>query len=170
VGRSMLRPYNTLHLSVVRPFGNRTHRIDDVRISNLMKITRRVFAFLIVLAAPLILLTSAATKQKSSVKQYLALVGTYTTKTNSKGIYAFRYDLALGKLTPLGVAAKTGDPSFLVIHPNGKYLYAVNEAGKSSMVSAFALDKATGHLTLLNQLPALGEDPLDTAHITRDRS
>jgi 6-phosphogluconolactonase len=54
-----------------------------------------------------------------------------------------------------------------VIHPNEKYLYAVNEAGKSSMVSAFALDKATGHLALLNQLPALGEDP---CYISLDRS
>jgi 6-phosphogluconolactonase len=38
-------------------------------------------------------------------------------------------------------------------------LYAVNEAGKNSMVSAFVLDAKTGKLTLLNQLPALGEDP-----------
>src|SRR5258708_4673721 len=47
----------------------------------------------------------------------------------------------------------------LSAHPNGKFLYAVNEAGKSSMVSAFARDAKTGKLTLLNQLPALGEDP-----------
>jgi 6-phosphogluconolactonase len=35
----------------------------------------------------------------------------------------------------------------------------VNEAGNSSMVSAFALDQQSGKLTLLNQLPALGKDP-----------
>jgi 6-phosphogluconolactonase len=132
-----------------------------------MKITRKVFGLLIVLAAPLILLASAETKQKSSAKQYVAFVGTYTTKTNSKGIYAYRYDAATGKLTPLGLAAETADPSFLVIHPNGRYLYAVNEAGKSSMVSAFALEKVSGHLALLNQMPALGEDP---CYISLDRS
>jgi 6-phosphogluconolactonase len=90
---------------------------------------------------------------------YLAFVGTYTTKTASKGVYAFRYDASLGKLEPLGVAAETEDPSWIAIHPNGKFLYAVNEAGKNSMVSAFALNAQTGKLTLLDQLPALGEDP-----------
>jgi len=47
----------------------------------------------------------------------------------------------------------------VAVHPDGKYLYAVNEAGKNSMVSAFALDAASGKLTLLNRLPAQGEDP-----------
>jgi len=133
-----------------------------------MNITRRVFAVLFVLAAPLALFSSAqSTKQTEANGQYLAYVGTYTTKTSSKGIYAYRYDATSGKLTPFGVAAETTDPSFLALHPNGKYLYSVNEAGKASMVGAFALDKSTGHLALLNQLPALGEDP---CYISLDRS
>ena len=125
-----------------------------------MKITRRVLALLLVLSAPLILFSSAQTAEKAPAKtQYLAYVGTYTTKTNSKGIYAYRFDAATGQLSAIGVAAETQDPSWLAVHPNGKFLYAVNEAGKSSMVSAFARDAKTGKLTLLNQLPALGEDP-----------
>jgi 6-phosphogluconolactonase len=133
-----------------------------------MKIKRRIIAFLIGLAAPLVVTSSAQTTKETAAKsQYLAYVGTYTTKTSSKGIYAYRYDAGTGKLTPLGVAAETVDPSFLAIHPNGKYLYAVNESGKSSMVSAFAVDARSGRLTLLNQLPALGEDP---CYISLDRS
>jgi len=125
-----------------------------------MKITRRVFAFLLVLCAPLLLLSSAPAENKAAPKgQYLAYVGTYTTKTKSKGIYVFRYDAATGKLSSLGLAAESADPSFVAVRPNGKFLYAVNEAGKSSMVSAFALDAKTGKLKPLNQLPALGEDP-----------
>ncbi len=124
-----------------------------------MKITRRVFAFLIVLAAPVILLSSAATRQKTAARQYLVYVGTYTTKTNSKGIYSFQFDTATGKLSELGVAAETPDPSWVAVHPSGKFLYAANEAGKASSVSAFAIDTKTGKLTLLNQLPSLGEDP-----------
>src|SRR5258708_2888142 len=89
-----------------------------------------------------------------------------TTK-NSKGIYAFRYDAGAGKLTPVGVAAETPDPSFVAIHPSGKYLYAVNESGKASMVTSFALDAKTGKLTQLNQASALGEDP---CYITFDQS
>jgi len=125
-----------------------------------MKITRRVFAFLLVLCAPLVLFSPAESSRKSAGKgQYLAYIGTYTTKTESKGIYSFRFDPATGKMTAPALAAESPDPSFLAVHPDGKYLYAVNEAGKNSMVSAFALDAASGKLTLLNRLPALGEDP-----------
>lgn len=121
-----------------------------------------------VLSPPVILFSSARTPEKAATKgQYLVYVGTYTTKTASKGVYAFRYDANSGKLTPLGVVAETPDPSFLAIHPSGKYLYAVNEAGKNSMVSAFALDARSGKLTLLNQLSALGEDP---CYISFDRT
>jgi 6-phosphogluconolactonase len=125
-----------------------------------MKITRRVLAFLIVLAWPALLLSPATKKEKAPAKRwYLAYVGTYTTKTISKGIYAYRYDGVTGKLSSLGVAGESADPSFVAMHPSRNFLYAVNEAGKSSTVSAFALEPKTGKLTLLNQLPALGEDP-----------
>ena len=125
-----------------------------------MKITRRAFASFLVLSAAFGALLPAQTADKPSAKKsYLAFVGTYTTKTASKGIYAFRYDASSGKLTPIGAAAETADPSWVAIHPNGKFLYAVSEAGKNSMVSAFALNRQSGKLTLLNQLPALGEDP-----------
>jgi len=133
-----------------------------------MRISGLCLSFLLLICALLLQFISAAQSPKAPAKnQYLAFAGTYTTKTASKGIYAFRYDVATGKLSALGVAAETTDPSFLVIHPNGKYLYAVNEAGKASTVSAFALDKATGHLSLLNQLSALGEDP---CYISFDRT
>ena len=38
-------------------------------------------------------------------------------------------------------------------------MYAANEAGKASTVSAFAVDVKSGKLTLLNQISSLGEDP-----------
>jgi 6-phosphogluconolactonase len=124
-----------------------------------MKITSPILAVLI-LAAPVVLVSLAGSATPpASPHSYLVLVGTYTHKTASKGIYAFSYDTDSGKLTPKGVAAETADPSFVAIHPSGKYAYAVNETGKQSTVSAFALDAQTGQLTLLNQLPALGEDP-----------
>jgi len=125
-----------------------------------MKITRRCIAFVIVLAAPLLLISSTQTSGKAAAKgQYLAYVGTYTTKTSSKGIYALRFDAATGKLSTIGVAAETPDPSWVAVHPSGKYAYAANEAGKASTVSAFAVDAKSGKLVLLNQMPALGEDP-----------
>ena len=120
-----------------------------------MKATRWLLAFLL---APLLWPTPAQNKPAAK-DHYLAYVGTYTTKTASKGIYAFRYDASSGKLVPIGVAAEARDASWIAVHPNGRFLYAVNEAGKNSMVSAFRIDSTSGKLTLLDQLPALGEDP-----------
>src|SRR5262245_65779423 len=97
-----------------------------------MKTTRRAFAIFVVLLAALAPPISAQTAKKpAATKQYLVYVGTYTTKTASKGIYAFRYDASSGKLTPVGVAAETPDPSWVAIHSSGRFLYAVNEAGKN---------------------------------------
>src|SRR3954452_23014459 len=48
---------------------------------------------------------SAAPKSEQS----LLYIGTYTGP-QSKGIYAYRFDSASGKLTPLGVAAETPNP------------------------------------------------------------
>ena len=123
-----------------------------------MKNKGRLFAVLLALAASTMLPAQTA-KRAGGTGEYIAYVGTYTTKTASKGIYAFRYDANSGKLTPLGVAAETPDPSWVAVHPSGKYEYAANEAGKASTVSAFAIDAKSGKLTLLNQMPALGEDP-----------
>src|SRR5882724_9073809 len=92
-------------------------------------------------------------------QKFLIFVGTYTDKTDSKGIYAYEFDAATGKLAPKGLAAETSNPSWLVIHPNGKWAYAANESGKQSTISAFSIDAKSAKLTLLNKLPALGEDP-----------
>ena len=138
-----------------------------------MKFTRRLFAFLLVLAAPVLLLPSVRAQEKSEApRKYLAYIGTYTTKTQSKGIYAYRFDGATGKLSAMGVAAESADPSFLAVHPNGEYLYTVNEIGnfngeKSGAVSAYAIDRKTGKLTLLNQVASRGAGP---CHISLDKT
>ncbi|HEV2234022.1 MAG TPA: lactonase family protein [Terriglobia bacterium] len=94
---------------------------------------------------------------------YLVYIGTYTGP-NSKGIYAYRFDPATGGLTSLGLAAETTNPSFLAVDPIRRFLYAVNEignyqGGNSGGVSAFSIDRATGKLKLLNEVPSRGADP-----------
>jgi 6-phosphogluconolactonase len=108
------------------------------------------------------LVTASAAKESPKGK-YLLFVGTYTEK-GSKGIYAYRFDAASSELTPLGVAAETTNPSFLAIDPTRRFLYAVNEVPKykgadSGAVSAFAIDRQTGKLTLLNEVASRGADP-----------
>jgi 6-phosphogluconolactonase len=118
-----------------------------------------MFAFLL-LIAPFVFPPAGGSADKTSANhKYLVFVGTYTSKTESKGIYGYEFDADTGKLTPKGVAAETRDPSWVAVHPSGKFLYTANEAGKASTVSAFAVDAKSGTLRLLNQLPALGEDP-----------
>src|SRR5216683_690730 len=124
-----------------------------------MKITRRVFSFFLFLAPLVFSVAGGSADQPAANRKYLVFVGTYTTKTESRGIYGYEFDADTGKLTPKGVAAEARDPSWVAVHPSGKFLYAANEAGKSSTVSAFAVDAKSGKLTLLNQLPSLGEDP-----------
>jgi 6-phosphogluconolactonase len=132
-----------------------------------MKITRRIFVLSAMLALPMLLSSQLkhTTQEKApETKNYFAYLGTYTTKTDSKGIYAYRFDAATGKLTVGPVAAEAIDPSFLAVSANGKFLYAVNEVGAfkgkaSGAVSAYSIDKSTGKLTLLNQVPSGGADP-----------
>jgi 6-phosphogluconolactonase len=137
-----------------------------------MKITRRLFALLLLFSAPWLLLSRGQTPEKpAATSKYIVYVGTYTSKTTSKGIYAYRFDSDKGQLTSIGVAAETIDPSFLAVHPNGKYLYAVNEianfnGGTSGAVSAFAIDAKTGALKFLNQVPTRGAGP---CHVSLDK-
>ncbi len=94
--------------------------------------------------------------------------GTYTGGENSsKGIYRSTLDLETGGLSQPVLAAEAKNPSFLEIHPNGKYLYAVSESGAAGTVSAFAIDAETGNLKLLNQQPSGGSGP---CHVNIDRT
>ena len=91
-------------------------------------------------------------------------IGTYTQPNKSDGIYVLHLDPATGALSEPQLAGKTISPSFLALHPNHKYLYAVNEVAdfqgkKSGAVSAFAIDAKNGQLTFLNQQPSGGEGP-----------
>ncbi len=96
-------------------------------------------------------------------------VGTYTSG-KSEGIYRYRMNLAIGKLTHSN-SFKSVNPSFLAIDRSKRYLYAVNEvshyAGKASGgVSAFAIDPVSSNLRLLNEQATQGADP---CHLTIDR-
>jgi 6-phosphogluconolactonase len=101
----------------------------------------------------------------------LVLVGTYTGE-HSEGILAFRFDEETGALAPAGLAAATRNPSFLALHPNGRWVYAVNEvsdvdAQRGGSVTAFALDASSGRLRELNRQPSRGGSP---CHLSVDRT
>ena len=71
---------------------------------------------------------------------YNMLVGTYTRGTTSKGIYSLEFS-GKGKLLSQKLLVASENPSFLAFSPDGKFVYAVNEHGEESTVSAFTFDK-----------------------------
>jgi len=97
----------------------------------------------------------------------LLYVGTYTEGTRSEGIYLVRMDRRSGELVRVGAVNAGANPSFLSMHPNGRVLYAVNELEPTGTVSAFAIDRATGALTRLNEQPSGGGAP---CYVSVDRT
>jgi 6-phosphogluconolactonase len=115
-----------------------------------------------------VLLTAAA---EALAVDYLVYVGTYTGK-GSEGIYAYRFDPATGETSSVGLVARTDNPSFLAVDPNGRFLYAVNELDTfrteaTGAVSVFAIDRESGKLNLQQQVSSLGAGP---AHVSVDKS
>src|SRR5437016_3285424 len=126
----------------------------------------------IFIAVIVFLLAAASGAPQANAKgSYLIYVGTYTGPT-SEGIYAYRFNAVTGKSASLGLVAETTNPSFLAIDRTRRFLYAVNEISdyqgqKSGSVSAFAIDRKTGKLAFLNEVPSRGADP---CYVTLDKS
>jgi 6-phosphogluconolactonase len=110
----------------------------------------------------------------------LVFVGTYTTRIRfgtgevlegkGEGIHAFAFDADSGILRATHVTRGVANPSYLALHPSGRFLYAVNELKTcdgvaSGAVSAFAVTPGTGALTFLNRGLTYGTDP---CHLTVD--
>ena len=136
-----------------------------------MKLLASVSA-LHLLAAVLIFFISLCCVQPASADPSISVyIGTYTGE-KSKGIYLSHFDTSSGKLTPPELAAETKSPSFLAIHPNKRFLYAVGEVSefngkKAGAVSAFEIETKDGHLRLLNQQPSGGTGP---CHLSVDKT
>ena len=130
---------------------------------------------LVRILTPLFLLSSLtvfAATSASQKSEYILFVGTYTDKgSKSEGIYAYDYVAHTGKVTSLGLAAQTTNPSWITLSADGRFLYAVNEESNGRL-SAFSIDRdkdgrPTGKLTFLNQVISHGADP---CYITLDRA
>jgi len=123
---------------------------------------------------PLLLSTTAtvtvADQQGQDSAQPTALrvyFGTYT-RGDSQGIYVSEVDLGCGSLQPAELAAEMTNPSFLALHPNGRYLYAVGEVSgfggkRAGAVAGFSIDRSSGKLTLLGAASSGGTGPCHLA-------
>src|SRR5690242_13847270 len=110
--------------------------------------------------------SSFAQRKAETIRVY---VGTYTGG-ESKGIYTCELSSADGSLQNLDLAAEVTSPSFLAIHPNKKFVYAVNEVSnfkgeKAGAVTAFKIDGSK--LTKLNEQSSGGDGP---CYVTVDKT
>jgi len=113
----------------------------------------------------------AALVGTAQARDFFVYFGTYTGKL-SKGIYVSKLNAATGDLSDPELAAETPSPGFLAVSPDGKFLYAANNnipvnGKEAGAVSAFAIDKNSGHLTLLNQKST---DGAGNCHVSMDAS
>ncbi len=101
----------------------------------------------------------------------LAFIGTYTHST-SEGIYVHRFDRDTGALEPVSVASGADNPSFLALHPSGRFIYATSEVeefeGESQgALYAYSVDAESGELSFINRQGSVGPGP---CHLVVDGS
>lgn len=87
------------------------------------------------------------------------IIGTYTNSCESKGIYVYDFNTQTADFKLKATSEKIINPSYLTVSKNNKFVYAVNENGAKSTISAFAFDSKLGLLQELNQQDSKGADP-----------
>ena len=105
----------------------------------------------------------------ADAQEHYLLVGTYDSPT-SEGIYVFKFNAETGTAMEIS-HIKTQNPSFLVISPDEKFVYAVAEIapkdGKGGDVAAFTFNKENGSLTFINKQRSGGDHP---CHVEIDKT
>ena len=85
-------------------------------------------AVLVGLAASGLLACVQRRREPAGERTVTVFFGTYTAGNSpSKGIYTGRFDLDTGTLTAVTLASASTNPSYIALHPSGRFLYAVNE-------------------------------------------
>ncbi len=99
---------------------------------------------------------------KGQTREYI-YVGTFSGDME-KGIYVYAFDRSQGTLSLIQTLGGMESPTYIEIHPSGKYLYSVNrnsvnEEETWGSVSSYSIDPSTGKLTHINDQPSYGNAP-----------
>lgn len=113
----------------------------------------------------LVLFSALAITSVKAQNKFNLLVGTYTNTCQSNGIYVYEFNAATAEFKLKNSSENVLSPSYLSVSADNKFIYAVNENGTQSTVSAFGFDAPSGKLTFLNKNDALGADP---CHLIND--
>lgn len=113
-------------------------------------------------------LKSSPLSDLQDTSSMILYVGTYTEKEahvegKATGIYIYSLDRVSGKLSYIGNSPATINPSYIDIHPSGKWIYAVNEIGKQNestgTVSVFKLIRDGRAMEFINSVSSEGNYP-----------
>jgi 6-phosphogluconolactonase len=117
-----------------------------------------------------LLFTVLMTTAQAQKPREILYVGTFTVR-GSEGIYVYEFDRQQGSFNLIQTVSGLESPSFVALHPTGKFLYSVNrgsvENTKGGSASAYSIDQATGKLSLLNHKPVYGNGP---CHVSIDQT
>lgn len=95
---------------------------------------------------------------QAKAQNYNLLIGTYTNKGTSEGIYVYDYNSKTAE-TKLKSTTKTINPSYLTVSVDKKFVYSVNEDGKNSTITSFDFNSKSGELKFLEKISSEGADP-----------
>ncbi len=142
-------------------------------------ISRRTFLKASAVLAGSTPLLAAVVKAQSAGRKapLIAYVGTFSSPLhnvlptqvdlppgNGRGIHLYQVDRTTGAMTPSGVYELGTSPNCLALNAAGTRLYSSNETDRvgernEGTVSAFAINRADGQLTLLNSVRSGGAGP-----------
>ncbi len=100
--------------------------------------------------------------QSKSIEYHL-IIGTYT-KTQSNGLFVYKFNTKTGKLSFESKTEGVVNPSYLAVSADKTKVYSVSEAdGNKSGMSAFDFDAKTGVLSFINSQATTSQGP---CHVT----
>ena len=113
----------------------------------------------------MLLFSALAFTTSEAQNKFNLLIGTYTNTCQSNGIYVYEFNAASGEFKLKNSSESVVSPSYLSVSADNKFIYAVNENGDQSAVSAFGYNAKSGKVTFLNKNEPLGNDP---CHLIND--
>jgi len=127
--------------------------------------------YLLSIIASILLGINGFTQNKSAImdKKNILLVGSYTEKMGwvegmATGIGVYEFDTETGKLKLINTSAYIKNPSYLAIHPNKQYVYAVSETEGDAQspfgkLFAYRFDTVSYQLQSINSVSSKGTSP-----------
>jgi 6-phosphogluconolactonase len=105
----------------------------------------------------------------AKAQKEILYAGTFSVR-GSEGLYVYNFDRQLQNLDLIQSIQTPESPSFIAIHPKGKFLYSANRGNSKGLpntgsVTAFSIEQSNGKLHLMNEQASLGNGP---CHISTD--